>query len=484
MDVQATTPALPPSDVEARALERGNERWQVEQYGIGLIPDAERKMRPRELFSVWFGANLILTYIIIGSVVWTLGLTFWQALAALAIGNALYVFVGIGGIAGPRAGTATMVISRAVYGIRGNRVASFLGWLTEVGWQAVNLVIGCLATFALLEKLGVDVTGVVKAIVLAVLVAVTYGVAILGHATITYLQKGFTIALGVLLVGAAVQIVPDADPGAAPMHLGASTVFGAFAVAVTIVAAAPVSWANYPADYSRYVPESASPRAVAAWSAFGGFVPALLIGALGLSAATATDMTDPIGGLEPLLADWYYVPFLVAVLGGTITNNFLNTYSSGLTLQALGVKWSRAKSIRIDGTIATVAAVYAVFFYDFTSAFSEFLSLMVVWLAPWVGVFFADLAFRRGRYLPSELLRERGGAYWGRGGFHRNALVAWVIGIVAALLVTNSTRFQSPLSVHVLGGADLSVPVGIVVAAAVYALVTRGRVLGDPGRAG
>jgi NCS1 family nucleobase:cation symporter-1 len=69
---------------------------------------------------------------------------------------------------------------------------------------------------------------------------------------------------------------------------------------------------------------------------------------------------------------------VIAVIGGAITNNFINTYSSGMSLLAMDLKVSRPTAIILDGVLATAAAAYAIFFYDFTATFIAFLALMVV----------------------------------------------------------------------------------------------------------
>jgi NCS1 family nucleobase:cation symporter-1 len=458
---------------EARPVD-GDQLFKVERHGIDVIPDGERHGDPRELFWIWAGANLVLTFVIIGAALIALGLTFWEGVAAIVAGNAFYLLVGLGGIPGPRAGTATMVVSRAAFGLRGNRAPTFLAWLTVVGWQAVTLVIGALALFALADEVGIKVTNGLKALLLAVLVLFTYGVAVLGHATIAFLQKIFTWALGLLMIGVAIQVIPHAKPSFSTGHLGASGAVAAFLLGLSLVAAGPMSYTNYPADYSRYLPRSASSRGIVGWTVLGGLLPSVGIGLIGLMAATATDMSDPIGGLKPLLASWYFVPFLIVTVGGSITNNFLNTYTSGLTLLALGVRLERWKTIPIDGVLATGAAIYAIFFHDFIESFTEFLSLMLIWIAPWCAVYLVDVLMRGARYQPDGLLRTRGGPYWLWRGLNREGLIAWVVGALAAFFLTNSVRWQSPLSTHVLGGADLSVIGGLLVGGGVYyALRTR-----------
>jgi Permease for cytosine/purines, uracil, thiamine, allantoin len=134
----------------------------------------------------------------------------------------------------------------------------------------------------------------------------------------------------------------------------------------------------------------------------------LVIGAM---AATATDMSDPIGGLKPLLVSWYFIPYLIIVACATIANNFLNTYTSGLTLLTLGLRVKRWKTILIDSVLATGFAVYAVFFHDITNTFIEFISLMIIWIAPWCAIFLVNAWLHRGDFDGGELLRSSDGRY-------------------------------------------------------------------------
>jgi NCS1 family nucleobase:cation symporter-1 len=87
-----------------------------------------------------------------------------------------------------------------------------------------------------------------------------------------------------------------------------------------------------------------------------------------------------------------------------------------------------------------------------------------------------DMWLRRVAYDGSELLRPRGGRYWFHNGVHVQALVAWAAGMIAAFFLTNSARWQSPISTHVLDGADLSIPVGMLVAGLAYYALAKGTI--------
>jgi nucleobase:cation symporter-1, NCS1 family len=454
-------------------IQSGNDAFKVEQNGINLISAAERKGNARELLWVWAGANLISTYIIVGFLLTTLNLTFGQMLAINLLGNLLFVIVGYGGIPGARVGTATLVISRAAFGKGGNIIPSLLSWITVVGWEAVNLVIGAFALYSLCDILGLQIAFAGKLVALLLLAAFTFCVAILGHATIVYLQKIFTWGLAVVILGLIPQVW-----GAPALPVPADAPFGAtfaqLCIAFTIVAALPISYTNYPADYTRYLPEKTSGSGITWWTFIGSYVPAVIITCIGFVAARATNLADPVSGFQPILAPWYYNVFVLVVLGGTITNNFLNTYSSGMSLLAVGLKISRPSAVVIDAILATAAAAYSIFVYDFTLTFIGFLNLMVVWLAPWAGVYTADIWLRNAKYHGPSLLApgsENGSVY--DSGVNMSGMLAWVVGVIVAILCTSADLFKSPFAEKFLGGADLSIVAGFIVAAVLYVLLAK-----------
>ncbi len=451
----------------------GDEVWSVEKRGIDLVPDSARHGKPTELFWVWAATNTVITYVIFGSILESLGLSFGQMLVIVLVANLFYFLVALGGIPGVRAGTATMTVSRASFGRQGNLIAAVLSWLTAVGWEAVNLVLGAFALFSFVGAFGWEPGVAGKSVLFAILAVFTFGVAILGHATIVYLQRIFTVALGIVIVGLIPQVIAHADL-AAPLALAPDGVtFGALALAFTLASSGPISYVNCPSDYTRYLPRGTSGGSIVWWTFIGSYLPTIIITVIGYLAATSLDLTDPIGGFKPMLPAWYFYIFVLVVAGGSVTNNFINTYSSGMSLLAAGINVKRQNAILIDAVLATVASVYAVFIYDFTPTFIGFLSLMIAWLAPWCGVYLVDAALRRCRYRDADLVSPEGGVYrgWNAPGF-----IAWGAGVIAALACTDATLFQSPFAESMLGGGDLSIVAGLVVSAVLYAILGRGRI--------
>lgn len=224
--------------------------FSIEHHGINVIPDADRRGTPFELFWVWLSANLVFTYIVSGSLLLGFGIGFWAALGAIFIGNLFYALVGVGAIPGPRSGTATLVVSRSAFGVFGNVPAAVLSWLTVVGWEAVNIVIGTFALSRLMAEAHFPINVVTKAICMILVMMVTFTVAVWGHETIVVLQRYFAIALGLGTIPLAVFVLPHLRLSLAPAPPAGTTPFGAWLLALLVVAASPLSWVNYPADYS------------------------------------------------------------------------------------------------------------------------------------------------------------------------------------------------------------------------------------------
>ena len=441
-----------------------NRAFAVEQHGIDHIPESSRTATPREIFFTWFGANVIFTYIVIGAIVGSLGLGLWQSLAVVVAGNLVYVLVGLTSIAGPRAGTAMLTVSRGAFGTVGNRLPAVLSWLTTIGWTTVNMVIGTLSLVTLADLVGLGSGTAVTVVALVVVTAATVAIAVLGHATILLVNTvlSFLLGIGTLVLGV---IVVSRAGDAAPATGGAT--LGTWLIAFAVIAAAPMSYVNTGADYSRYLPGRTSARTITAVTALGSFIPATVIGGIGVIAATVTDMTDPIAGLQSIVPQALLVAYLAVVVGGTITNNFLNTYSSGMSLLAVGVSTTRTRATTLNIALALAVTVYVVFFRDFSEFLIAFLTLMIVWSSAWCGVFLADMLLRRGDYDVRALQQPTGGPYWYRGGWNVAAVGWFLAGAVASALFATSTVWTGPLTGWVDGG-DLSIPAGLLVAGVGY----------------
>jgi len=460
-------------DPTAHANAPDGDIFSIEAHGIEPIPAGARYGEPRALFWTWLGGAYNYVAIAAGALPVLFGLALWQALLAVVVGNVLGAVVfGLCAIHGPRTGTATIVNTRAAFGLKGNTVAAAISFLSVASWVAVNSVLASLALFQLLDVAGAPAGPLVK-VVLVALVLVAQGlIAMYGHAAVMAVERIFAVASGVLLTGLLVFVLPVVDwlaPAAGP--LAASTTLTTWLLALATMFAGPLGWANYAADYARYLPETADVRKVALWSGLGMLVANLLGCGIGALLATLVDMSDPLANIPAVVPIWYFVLFLAAVLWGAVANNVLNLYTAGLGLLALHVPAPRWVAVLLIEAGAGALTYIALFGYNFMTLYAQWLLLSLCFISPWAAILLADYWLRGGRYEPAALHTWGQGAYWYGGGVRWRAVGVYLLGIAAALLFSNSTVWASPLAVAVLGGADLSLFVGALLTGGLYVLV-------------
>ena len=150
-------------------------------------------------------------------------------------------------------------------------------------------------------------------------------------------------------------------------------------------------------------------------------------------------------------------------------------YSSGVTLQALGLPAKRWVCVVIDTVISGAVTALVIFKGNFYTDLSGFLNYIVVWLGPWFGIFIVDYILRHGKYRIGSLAATRGGLYWRNGGFNWRALLSLGLGMFAAMMWVDAAfyvpSYTGPLS-NGTHGADFSWLFGLLVGGIVYFLLS------------
>ena len=83
------------------------------------------------------------------------GISFAQATIVAIVGIiASFALCGIVALAGRRGSAPTMVLSRAAFGVDGNRLPAVLSWVLTVGWETVLAALAVLATSTVFRELG------------------------------------------------------------------------------------------------------------------------------------------------------------------------------------------------------------------------------------------------------------------------------------------------------------------------------------------
>jgi NCS1 family nucleobase:cation symporter-1 len=390
----------------------------IEQNGVNQIAENERKGQPRGLFWPWFAGNISVFSISNGSFVLGFGLSFVQAAMAAILGVVVSnLFCGVIAIAGKRASAPTMTISRSVFGVRGNRFPSALSWFLTLGWETVLAAIAVLATNTILQHLGWNGGIVTKTVAMIVIVGLIASGGMLGFDLIMKMQRWITGIVGVLTVLYMIFASTHVDfaPVASLPNGGFPAFIGAMLFTMTGFG---LGWVNSAADYSRYLPRSASGKGVMGWTTFGS--------SLG--------------------------PIILLIFGLLLAGS------------------SKQLSDAIDSILMIAGVIYVVFFAaDFLGPFQGFLITLGVPVAAWCGIFLADIALRRRDYAEAELFMKQG-RY---GDIRRMPIALILLGTAIGWgLVTNTAApwlgwqgyFLGPFGLGGTGGAWASANLGVVVA--------------------
>lgn len=461
-----------------------NSAFQLETEGNGIIPVHQRHGMPRQLFFVWFAAVLTFTGVVTGQLFTALGLNVWESLLVALICSLSFAVLGYASATGPKAGTVTLTISRAAFGPHGNKVPAFFSWLTAVGWESVTMVLTVWALLSLAQYVGIPAQGVGPTVVaLIITLFLTYTVPILGHATLVTMQRVLAFVLALCAVIVIFAILPKVHWGFAPSvkDMAAAGAFPTFLLATSIgLASTFYGWVNFAADYSRYLPMHTPTKKIVGVTFAGGGIANFVMMSVGILLGTFVSASafssNPVMAIAKAVPSWAAIPFLLAVVVGDITANYLNAYSSGMSFLSMGIKLPRYWAVVVDGLICTVLAVYALFFSsDFVTYFQNFLDVMIVVIGPWATIFLVHHRLTKGRYDAAGLSENgRGFAYWYTGGMNWRALVAFVIGVVATVFTMNGALWASPLTKDLFGGADLTAFAAPIVTGIVYYLLAAG----------
>lgn len=467
--MEITAPETVPHDRPPRPDRPGS----IEAHGIDMIGPDERHGRARDLFGVWAAPNVSYLALVVGGALILMGLNLWQAIGVIVAGNLLSAGVGLLAVSGPASGTPSEVIMRAMFGIRGNRVnIALTGWLVSVCYLALNWAAASLAAFAVADRLGITVTTPVKIALILLIAAITLTISVYGHATIVRLYTPLTVVLTVVFTVLAAYVIGHADWSYQPREtLHGTSLWAVITAGLALVASGPLSYSNS-ADFARYLPADTSPVAVASWTAIGSFVPSVLFTSIGALAGTAIDMTDPQTSLGEVLPAWFMPVFLIAVVVGTIANNAMTAYSSGLALQAIGIRLRRSVTVLLDGTVGVLMTLYALLVSNFLDTVSSWLQFLVAVLGPVMAIYATDILMRRNRYDGVQLSDETASSeHWYHWGINWAGAIALVVGSAAALACIHTETFEGVVSTWI-GGIDLSLPVGVIVAALVYGILS------------
>lgn len=451
------------------------QRSVVEKHHIDIVDPRERSGRARDLFPVWFSANLNIGGAVFGAIAVALGNNVFWALVVVVLGNVLGgTFMALHSVQGARLGVPQLIQSRGQFGFYGALVPVALAALLYGGFFTVTAVIGGQALSAAAPAISVN-QGVL------VSVAVSLLLALLGYRAIHVTAKWAMWPLAAAVVVATIASIARGGVEFTTAGFAPGPFFSALGVVATFL----LTYAPYVSDYSRYLPEDTSARGAFGFTFGGAFLGATWSEVLGVFLAVQVADADIFAAVRSLLgSDGLATVILLVTAAAIAGNNSLNLYGGMLNLITAASSFrtvSPSVVIRVvmllpTLVIGTYLALQAS--ADFYAQVNNLLSLLMLSFVPWGAINLLDFyVVRRGHYDVPAFFQPRGRYYrdpesWTWGGLNVPALAAYVIGIAVALPFVANGWYVGP-GAAALGNADLSWIPGLVVTGLVYLALVR-----------
>ena len=339
---------------------------------------------------IWFGAAVSIAEILTGTYFAPLGFT--KGLLAILVGHvigcAMFFFAGL---IGGRTGLSAMGTVELSFGRIGCLFFAALNVLQLVGWTAIMIYDGALATNTVL-----GIGKWVWCLVIGGLIVVWIAV---GIKNLGWVNKIAMAALFILSIVLCVVVFRGGTPVTVPDD---SLSFGA---AVELAVAMPLSWLPLISDYTR---EAEKPFAATLSSTLTYGVVSCWMYVIGMGAAIFTGEGDI--ALIMVKAGLGVAALLILILS-TVTTTFLDAYSAGISAESLSKKINGKHAALIVTVIGTICAIC--FPMD---DITNFLYLIGSVFAPMIAIQITDF-----------FLLKRGGA---SGRLDVCNAVVWVLGFV------------------------------------------------------
>lgn len=448
------------------------EVTETAEHSLMPIPPEARTSTVSHQFWIWTGANVAPINWFLGSLGILIGLSLWQTIAVLVLGNLIgMVTFGFFVLMGQRTGVSQMVLSRSAFGRRGAYFPAALQGLLAVGWCAVNTWIILDLVVALFGKLGYDGGTGFKIVIAVIVMVVQVGLAAVGFRAIARFER-WTVPV-TLVVLALMTIVAwtsgDVDWGYAGGGLHGTALWSAMSTIMTAIGIGwGITWFAYASDYSRFVSPAVPARKLFLGSVLGQFIPTVWLGVFGATLATVSQAVDP-GELVVNAFGALAIPVILLVIHGPIATNVLNIYSCGLCAQTLDWDVDRRKLSYGVGVFSLAFTIFLIVNGDFASSLDAWLAGLVTWVAPWGSIMLIHYYWIRRQHVDVDALfepvhtRRLVDVSW-------PAMIAFVVGMVATWSFEYAvpTALQGPLA-SAIGGIDLSWLAGAIVAGGLYA---------------
>ncbi|CAM5380345.1 MULTISPECIES: purine-cytosine permease family protein [Streptomyces] len=445
----------------------------LEVRSIDYVPLDERHGKLWHLGPLWFMSNAQIATLAVGLVSITQGGNLVWSLLAIVSGTVIGTFfMAFHSAQGPQLGLPQMIQSRPQFGYVGALLVWLFAYVQYAGFNVFNSILAAGSLHTTLHG-GVKLWVVVVTAVALVIALVGYDIIHKAERILTYT---FLVIFGVFTVGVLVTLHYPAGS----FDLGGFR-WTPFLAQFGVVAGYQISWAIYVSDYSRYLPPDVTVRKTFYWTYFGsalGGIWLMVLGALLAAwAGPGTFQTIPAidAAGDKVFTGFGAVVLLFSALG-LVSVTALNMYGGSLTLISAIDSFKRVRptlavrlvTLGLTAALSLAGALAAT--SNFLANFENFLLLVLYLFIPWTAVNLMDYyVVRRGHYAIAEIFNPHG--IYGRWG--RHGIIAYLVGFAAMVpFFSVGTLFLGPAA-RALGGADISLFVGLPVSALLYWWLTR-----------
>ncbi|MFK3796297.1 purine-cytosine permease family protein [Pseudomonas sp. NPDC088444] len=443
----------------------------LELSTIQPIAADQRHGRARDLFTIWFGSNIMLLTVVTGALAVTVfKLPFMAAMIALVLGNLIGgIFMALHSAQGPQLGVPQMVQTRGQFGSYGSLLVVALVVIMYLGFFASNLVLGGQSLHSRYPLFSTN-----QGIVLVGLISVV--ATVFGYRLIHAYTRVMSYLSGAILLVCFVWIVAVHGLPADFLQRNEMSVAG-FLGTLSVAALWQLAYAPYVSDYSRYMPADTGSKS-AFWSSYWGCcLGSILPMALGVIVGLCVE-GDIIAGLIEMtgsIATLVVAVFSIGIAATNAMNLYCGTLSAITVGQTLVPKWSagalsRAITALVLFSISLTLALLGQ--DDFMANYTNFILLLLYVLVPWTAINLVDYYLvAHGSYDVASFFRRDGGIY---GYFNWTAVGCYVLGILVQVPFM-ATELYTGVIAKAMGGADVSWIVGLAVISPVYYLASQRR---------
>ena len=314
---------------------------------------------------IWFGAGVSIAEILTGTYFAPLGMA--KGFLAIVVGHVIgCAMMLLAGLIGGYTGRSAMETVKMSFGRKGSLLFAVLNVLQLVGWTAIMIYDGALATNGIL-----NVGPWVWCVVIGALILVWIAVGITDLGRINQIVMALLFLLTLVLC----KVIFFGGSGAgAPAEEAMS-----FGAAVELAVAMPLSWLPLISDYTR---EAEKPFAATVASTVTYGVVSSWMYLIGMGAAIFTGQSD-IAAI--MVQAGLGIAALVILVLSTVTTTFLDAWSAGISSESI---WAKLKGKHVAMAVTIIGTVGAILFP--MDDITDFLYLIGSVFAPMIAVQISD----------------------------------------------------------------------------------------------